>query len=325
MRRLGTVQQKISCVFRTEVQDKPSGKREAQPFHVAATENLNLSALESDIHSAVATEKLDGTCCYISKYKGKQFLWARLDRKPNKQADKRWKKFQSSQKTSTGFMWNLKEDFKDVPDNWIPAHSVPHIDGCPVPDDHGHILGWVPVEWNSKQYCWHSSVVDYEIELALVLQPDREDEDMLEITCVPLSELQDQTLELIGTNINGNPYGLGSKKQPLHFLVPHGAIHVRDALPVNYTQLHTWLSEADRGKVEGIVWHCNNGALFKLHRHHVNLKWPCGKPFLNTRPVVIRFDGHREQLDGSCQGMFSAFSKLHGQTFQSLEDILFDD
>lgn len=50
-------------------------------------------------------------------------------------------------------------------------------------------------------------MVDYETGLALVLRPLREDEDMLEITCVPLSELQEQTLELIGTNINGNPYG----------------------------------------------------------------------------------------------------------------------
>ncbi|KAL2094044.1 hypothetical protein ACEWY4_011356 [Coilia grayii] len=324
MRRLGTVQQKISCVFRTEVQDMPSGKREAQPFHVAATESLNPSALEADIHSAIATEKLDGTCCYVSLYKGQHYLWARLDRKPNKQADKRFKKFQSSQKTSIGFTWNVEEDYKAVPDNWIPAQRVPHSDGSPVPDDHGHILGWVPVEKNNKQYCWHCSVVHYETGLALLLRPLGGDEDMLEITCVPLSELQEQTLELIGTNINGNPYGLGSKKHPVHFLVPHGIIRVK-APPVDYLQLHSWLLESDQGKVEGIVWHCNNGALFKLHRHHVNLKWPHGKPFLNTRPVVIHFDRHREQLDDSCPSIFGAFSKLHGQTFQSVEDILFEN
>lgn len=51
-------------------------------------------------------------------------------------------------------------------------------------------------------------MVDYETGLALVLRPLKEDEDMLEITCIPLSELQEQTLELIGTNINGNPYGI---------------------------------------------------------------------------------------------------------------------
>lgn len=67
--------------------------------------------------------------------------------------------------------------------------------------------GWVPVEKDNKQYCWHSSVVDYEVGTALVLRPSADDEDMLEIAAVPLADLREQTLELIGTNVNGNPYG----------------------------------------------------------------------------------------------------------------------
>lgn len=71
------------------------------------------------------------------------------------------------------------------------------------------IPGWVPVEKNSKQYCWHSSVVNYEFGIALVLRHDPDKPGLLEISAVPLSELLEQTLELIGTNINGNPYGKG--------------------------------------------------------------------------------------------------------------------
>lgn len=67
--------------------------------------------------------------------------------------------------------------------------------------------GWVPVEKDNKQYCWHASVVDYDAAVALVLRPSAEEEDMLEIVTVPLAELMEQTLELIGTNVNGNPYG----------------------------------------------------------------------------------------------------------------------
>lgn len=67
-------------------------------------------------------------------------------------------------------------------------------------------IGWVPVEKNSKQYCWHSSVVSYETEMALVLK-HHADPGLLEIRPVSLSELLEQTLELIGTNINANPYG----------------------------------------------------------------------------------------------------------------------
>lgn len=60
---------------------------------------------------------------------------------------------------------------------------------------------------NNKQYCWHSSVVDQKPGRALVLRPSKDDGDGLEIAAVPLEELMEQTLELIGTNVNGNPYG----------------------------------------------------------------------------------------------------------------------
>lgn len=65
----------------------------------------------------------------------------------------------------------------------------------------------MPVEKNSKLYCWHSSAVDYEYELALILKHHAEEPDLLEICPVPLIEITEQTLELIGTNINANPYG----------------------------------------------------------------------------------------------------------------------
>lgn len=63
------------------------------------------------------------------------------------------------------------------------------------------------MEKGNKQYCWHSSVVDYELGAALVLRPSADDEDVLEVAAVPLGDLLEQTLELIGTNVNGNPYG----------------------------------------------------------------------------------------------------------------------
>lgn len=68
------------------------------------------------------------------------------------------------------------------------------------------LIGWVPVEKHSKQYCWHSSVVNYEAGIALVLKHHAEP-GLLEISPVPLSEILEQTLELIRTNINANPYG----------------------------------------------------------------------------------------------------------------------
>ncbi|KAK4831911.1 LOW QUALITY PROTEIN: hypothetical protein QYF61_020058 [Mycteria americana] len=63
------------------------------PFKVLATETITGKALEADIYNAIPTEKVDGTCCYVTTYKGQPYLWARLDRKPNKQAEKRFRRF----------------------------------------------------------------------------------------------------------------------------------------------------------------------------------------------------------------------------------------
>ncbi|XP_069574747.1 RNA ligase 1 isoform X1 [Brachyistius frenatus] len=265
MRRLGSVQQKMACVFVTDVKEEASRKRDSQQFQVVATDNVNPVAREADVDGALATEKLDGTCCYVTVHQGQPVLWARLDRKPNKQAEKRFRKYQQAHRSCKGFSWNVEEDFKTVPETWIPAHRVQHHRGLPVPDEHGHIPGWVPVEADNKQYCWHSSVVDYEVGSALVLRPGSsdDDDDVLEVAAVPLADLQEQTLELIGTNVNGNPYGLGSKKQPVHCLVSHGSVRIRTPPPVDLQQLCSWFQESPAGRVEGIVWHCNDGTLVK--------------------------------------------------------------
>ncbi|XP_028285707.1 RNA ligase 1 [Parambassis ranga] len=323
MRRLGSVQQKIPCVFLTDVKEEQSRKRDCQQFQVVATETLNPLALEADIDCALATEKLDGTCCYVTDYKGQPYLWARLDRKPSKQAEKRFKKYQYSHKSCKGFTWNIEEDFKTVPETWIPAHRVKHHNGHPVPDEHGHIPGWVPVEKDNKQYCWHSSVVDYEARAALVLRPSSDDEDVLEIAAVPLADLREQTLELIGTNVNGNPYGLGSKKLPVHCLVSHGSIRIQSPLPVDFHQLCSWFQESPEGQVEGIVWHCNDGTLVKVHRHHLGLRWPDGDTYLANRPVVVRVDGADDIYDNT-KNLFKPYFALNGHSFSRLQDVQFE-
>ncbi|XP_034391815.1 uncharacterized protein C12orf29 homolog [Cyclopterus lumpus] len=332
MRRLGAVQQKIPCVFLTEVKEEQSRKRDRQQFQVVATATVNPVALEANVDGALATEKLDGTCCYVTVYKGRPHLWARLDRKPNKQAEKRFKKHQHAPRGCDGFSWTVEEDFKAVPDTWIPAHRVQQRDGHPVPDRHGHIPGWVPLDEDNKQYCWHASVVDSEARLALVLRPgaDDDDDDALEVAAVPLADLLEQTLELIGTNVNGNPYGLGSKKQPVHYLVSHGTVPIRDPPPADLRQLGSWFQESPEGRVEGVVWHCDDGTLVKVHRHHLGLRWPDGGTSLTDRPVVVRVDNISSisissisisSSSISSMDLFTFFSALNGRRFSRLLDI----
>ncbi|XP_054844859.1 uncharacterized protein C12orf29 homolog isoform X1 [Eublepharis macularius] len=321
MSGLGAVQQKVPCLFVTQVKEEPSAKRERQPFKVLATERITQKALDADIHSAIPTEKVDGTCCYVTTHKGQPYLWARLDRKPNKQAEKRFKRFLYSTDNCKGFTWDIENDFKPVPESWIPAKAIEYYNGKPFPDENGHIPGWVPVEKNSKQYCWHNSVVDYEFELALILKHHSEEPGLLEISPVALSDLSEQTLELIGTNVNANPYGLGNKKHPAHLLVPHGAFKIKTPPALNHNDLLSWFNGCKEGKIEGIVWHCSDGYLIKLHRHHLGLNWPIVDPHLVSQPVVVTFSGAKHDYNFESKTLFNYFSKLDGQRFNSLRDI----
>lgn len=327
MENCGAVQQKISCIFETAVLDEQSSKREHQQFKVVATDTIKQGAIDSDIYSARATEKLDGTCCYIAKFEDKPWLWARFDRKPNKGAEKRFKKFQSlqqklkreagDQNTRGSFPWDFEKDFKDTPPYWIPASGVELVDGSPVPDEIGHTPGWVPISPSSRQYCWHLSAVDLENGVALVLR-ESQGSEVLFLEAIPLSDLEGKTAELIGTNINGNPYGIGSKKNPLHMLVVHGSISIRNPPNIDSTALREWFQTA--GDIEGIVWHCANKSLFKLHRNHIGLPWPISEPALAKRRVEILVDtGAYEIDDGKC--MLVRLSQFNGHVRDSLKDV----
>ncbi|XP_040264593.1 uncharacterized protein C12orf29 homolog isoform X5 [Bufo bufo] len=263
-----------------------------QMFRVLATETLNPLALNAAIDSALATEKVDGTCCYVTTHKD--------------------------------FVWNVDEDFKVVPDFWTPAKGVTRCNGKLYPDENGHIPGWVPVENGNKQYCWHSSAVNYSLGVAIVLQPNTEDPGSLEICLVHMSGLLEQTLELIGTNINGNPYGIGNKKNPIHLLVPHGTFLIKDLEALDHNSLMSWFKHCQEGKVEGIVWHCKDGSLFKLHRHHLGLHWPLNDTRLNSKPVSIRLDLCKYDCEADSSTLLGQLSKIDSLCYDRLKDIMLD-
>ena len=157
--------------------------------------------------------------------------------------------------------------------------------------------------------------------LALVLQPLPDDEKVLQITAVPMADLVGCTMELIGTHINGNPYQLGSKQSPLHVLVRHGVIVFQKSPPLDYSDLKIWFNDDEEGKVEGVVWHCPDGKLFKAHRHHLGLKWPAESTRLQARPVKINVDisKYSEEIDPTT--VFSVLDNLKNLQFQSLMHI----
>ena len=215
----------------------------------------------------------------------------------------------------------MDTDFRDVPPGWTAA-------GSGLPDAGGHIPGWVPVDPKSRTHCWHLSVVDLEVPgVALVLQP-RSNSSGLEITLRKLSDLDSCTLELIGTNVNANPYRLGSRQHPVHFLVRHGILDIVDE-PRCPESLVDWF-DTPAGAVEGIVWHCADESLFKLHRNHLGLKWPIERPRLIAMPLVVNLEAGMG-LDFVCGRDFAgskliqSMCKLNGCSFPSLADLQLDN
>ncbi|WAR02014.1 CL029-like protein [Mya arenaria] len=266
MEALGSVQKKISCVFETAVFDEPSAKREHQTYRVAATNTIKVRALENDIQTAVATEKLDGTCCYISEFEDLTVSQQRAQRRSS---------------------------------YWIPASGVEIVDGSPIPDDIGHTPGWVPISSSSRPHCWHLQAVDLKAGLALVLREELG--GGLFVECVNLSSLTGHTAELIGTNINGNPYGLGTKKNPIHLLVIHGTIKVENAPPISLEDIRAWFKGSGQ-----------------VHRNHVSLKWPVSDPTLTLRPVKISMDTNDLDIEND---FIATMAKLNGHTCDSLKDL----
>jgi hypothetical protein len=328
--RMNPVQQKVSCLFETEVLSESSSKRPQQGFKVVASERLKQSALESHLADSVCSEKIDGTCVYVSMFQDRPWLWARLDRKPTKGVEKKFKKYQQmvkiweEKKEGTApdhFQWDAEKDFKEAPVNWIPALGVPLKEGIPQPDEHGHMPGWVPLEISSRQYVWHLGTVHLEAGLCILMELRN---NLLEIREAPLERLKESTLELIGTNINANPYKMGSKQSPLHVIVQHGSISFSEPPTPNHKDLTQWLS-TDDGAVEGLVWHCSNGRLFKIHRHHLQLPWPIPSPRLTCIPVTINvcLDSYPDATFDD-KSLFAKLGRLNGKIFNSICDIQFE-
>ncbi|XP_057290468.1 uncharacterized protein C12orf29 homolog [Hydractinia symbiolongicarpus] len=325
-----SIKGKIKCIFKPKILQSSSNKRKGQSFKVTASEELN-EGVEEYIKNGTSrlTMKLDGTCCMIREFNGRPWLWARHDVKPNKSTDKKFKSYlhnknehdiKGEEETYPAFEWNIETDFKEFPDNWISASGVDKENL--VPDDIGHLVGWVPVDPSLRTHLWHLSVVDLTLGKALFLFDSDVDDGQIQMSIQDLKNHFNQTFELIGTNVNGNPYGLGNKKEPFHVLVRHGEIPVKSFPPLengwNHELLREWFLTDEQ--MEGVVWHCTDGKMFKLHRHHLDLPWPVKNVFTSTRKVVI--DTSQYENNGPYQNkLFTKLKSLSGKTLENISTI----
>jgi hypothetical protein len=159
-------------------------------------------------------------------------LYKRYDRKVSKGAKKRGAPF-------------IAADYKAAPDGWIAAEDSPN-------EHTGHWPGWLPVgDGPADQY--HREAFD---NLRSILG-DR---------------LTDETCELIGPKIQGNPYRL---KQ--HRLIRHGGFiggyhgKLYAEPPRDFDGLRDFLAD---NEIEGIVWHHPDGRMCKIKRRDFGFSWP---------------------------------------------------
>ena len=318
-------------MYQPKVVSCKSRKHNDQMYKVVASEEISNDFIryikEGNLN---VSEKFDGTCCLVAEFHGRPWLWARHDIKPNKQADKRFKAYQHSKNEHIlsgsdeqlpNFVWDRHNDFKEAPEDWIAASGVDKEEV--LPDDIGHMVGWVPVDPSLRQHLWHLSAVNFNDGVALFLNDSILD-GPIKIQVCKLEKYKGKTFELIGTHVNGNPYKLGCKKNPIHVLVQHGEFTIKEfpdfESGLTHYNLINWFNKQFDGHVEGIVWHAHDGQMFKLHRHHLDLKWPIENLRLSSR--VINIDMSKYEANGyNHNTLFEKLKTIDGKTFANSSEL----
>jgi len=168
---------------------------------------------------------------------------------------------------------------KNMPQNWIQT-------GVQT-DSHG--VGYMPLE---KGDTWFFDAFERDVDcpnqtndighpLVKGVQSTRVRvieilESKLVYRYVELSELNDRSFELLGPMIQSNPHGL-----EYHALMEHGLIKCPTYPNINeitgnnlLDAIREWHRTDPLGSsIEGVVMHFENGNMFKLHRHHLDMKW----------------------------------------------------
>lgn len=124
---------------------------------------------------------------------------------------------------------------------------------CQDPDTvTGHWPGWLPVSKDDPADKWHIVAFD-----ALK---------------VPGYDLKDGTYELIGPPINGNRESVHGVVLENHkrYFISELFIDPKKSVLENFNYLKKYLTE---NKMEGIVWHHDDGRMVKLKRRDFGVDW----------------------------------------------------
>lgn len=173
-----------------------------------------------------ATVKIDGTACLVED--------GRLFKRYDLPLTKEWANKKKQGYTGPWESWM----YQAAPAGFLPAAEEPD-------PTTGHFPGWVLVSETDPADQWHRAAWAYHAGRQDVLAED--------------------TYELVGPKVQGNPYQLSE-----HELLRHGAVEL-SGVPRTFMGLALYFAEHP---IEGIVWHHPDGRMVKIKRRDFGLPWP---------------------------------------------------
>lgn len=243
---------KIPCLFEVEPLLDSNGNNVSSDKRVGAivlratnVRDEAKSAFEAGV-TFTPTLKIDGTSCYVKENENNvPTLYMRRDRKLDKK---------------TG-------GYKSVPKEWFPTGTK-----------QSHWIGWLPVNVpeipkKAKGECkWHcQGFVDQNTVRTVKNMIVSGDTVQLEYETMNLTDLVGKTLELIGPKIQCNPHNSVEYAYYVHGSLEATCFKTENLPTVN--DMIEYMNKPEMKFVEGIVWHCSDNKLYKVHRGHLGLQW----------------------------------------------------
>lgn len=231
---------KIPCFYETVVTEEPSKKKgRSAGREILATTMVREEARVKG--QGVATGKLDGCCVRLTE----RGLEMRQDLR------------MATKGPHKGKYVSKKGKPANMPATWVPTTNKPELN--PERKFVSHI-GFRCAQSPGDKYALEVFSEDKnQVRVLTSILP-------VTIEYVPVENLTGKTYELLGPRINGNFHELEE-----HCLAPHGGVVV-DLGDDQLDTVKLFLTTDPLGqKLEGIVWHMDDGTCYKVHRQHLGM------------------------------------------------------
>jgi hypothetical protein len=245
----------MASVLSSNVTDKISAILKCQMIAGTVSEKsgrtgekyLAVSELNPDIISLLlsgtnykATAKVDGTCTFVKEGQ----LMKRREIYPGSQIPKSW--FQTGNESKEG-----------------------------------HLIGFMPLEKGDKwHYDCHVKIDSKNYDMTKIKVIDiNPDGSGLIITNVDIATMEGNSVEVMGPKWLSNPHHLTEQCIMRHGLIvisdfPDLSEYAKDDKLDVLSAIKNWFTTNPKGNyIEGVVIHFENGMMFKIHKHHLDLEW----------------------------------------------------